>query len=121
MTAQHLRSIEAKAYVPSKDFPLAQRFYQDLGFTMEWATGEVALLRHGPCSFLLQNFHVADLANNFMMHLQVEDVDRWWAALQPVVLRYGVRCEAPSDKPWGMRDFALVDPSGVLWRIGQTL
>jgi uncharacterized glyoxalase superfamily protein PhnB len=29
--------------------------------------------------------------------------------------------EPPEDRPWGMRDFVLVDPTGVLWRIAQNL
>jgi uncharacterized glyoxalase superfamily protein PhnB len=24
------------------------------------------------------------------------------------------------EQPWGMRDFVLFDPCGVLWRIGQS-
>src|SRR5438094_892761 len=34
---------------------------------------------------------------------------------------FGISVEKPSDKPWGMRDFPLIDPSGVLWRIGERL
>jgi len=28
---------------------------------------------------------------------------------------------APQDPPWGIRDFCLVDPTSVLWRIGQSI
>ena len=31
------------------------------------------------------------------------------------------RQDALEDKPWGMREFAIVDPDGNLLRIGQTL
>jgi catechol 2,3-dioxygenase-like lactoylglutathione lyase family enzyme len=31
------------------------------------------------------------------------------------------RMDALADKPWGMREFAIVDPDGNLLRIGQTL
>ena len=31
------------------------------------------------------------------------------------------RLTAPVDQPWGMREFALVDPSGNLVRIGHDL
>ena len=27
----------------------------------------------------------------------------------------------PEDRPWRIRDFVLVDPSGVLWRVGQNI
>jgi len=56
-----------------------------------------------------------------MMHLLVADVDAWWAQIQQRDLanKYGVRAEPPEQRPWGMRDFIVVDPSGVLWRIAQ--
>jgi uncharacterized glyoxalase superfamily protein PhnB len=53
------------------------------------------------------------------MHLLVPDVDAWWADVQAkrIPERYGVHAEPPEDRPWGMRDFILFDPSGVMWRI----
>lgn len=58
-----------------------------------------------------------------MMHLLVEDVDAWWHRVREsdVVARYGVRVTDIQLQPWGMRDFALTDPSGVLWRIAQNV
>ena len=32
---------------------------------------------------------------------------------------YGVRAEPPGDRSWGMRDFTIAAPTGVLWRIAQ--
>ena len=119
----NLRAIEAKAYVPAQDFSLSRRFYRDLGFAEEWCAGDLALFRRDGAGFLLQNFHAPEHATNFQMHLLVTDVDAWWQSVQSsgVIDRYLVRAEAPEDRPWGMRDFVLFDPSGVLWRIGQSL
>jgi len=57
------------------------------------------------------------------MHILVEDVAAWWAHDQAKRLaeRYGVMTEPPADRPWGIRDFIIVDPTGVLWRIGQNV
>jgi len=57
------------------------------------------------------------------MHILVEDVAAWWAHVQAKRLaeRYGVMTEPPADRPWGIRDFIIVDPTGVLWRIGQNV
>jgi catechol 2,3-dioxygenase-like lactoylglutathione lyase family enzyme len=113
--------VEIKAFVPARDFALSKQFYQDLGFTVAWSSDDLAYVRHGNASFLLQNFYVADHAGNFMMHLQVEDVDAWWRHVerQAIASTYSVKTEPPADRPWGMRDFVLVDPTGVLWRIAQ--
>lgn len=116
-----LTAIEIKAFVPAKDFELSKRFYQDLGFDVAWSSEGLAYMRHGNTSFLLQTFH--ELPDNFMMHLLVQDVDSWWSHVedQDIVAKYGVMIEPVSDKPWGLRDFAISDPSYVLWRIGQSI
>lgn len=118
-----LNTIELKAFVPAKDFTLSQRFYQDLGFTMAWSDKDLACMEHGNTRFLLQNFYVKELADNFMMHLLVEDVDAWWAVVQErqIAENYGVRVLPPEQRPWQMRDFVVIDPSGVLWRIGEDM
>ena len=117
-----LTAVEIKAFVPAKDFELSKRFYQDLGFTVAWSSEDLAYIRHGHTSFLLQRFQ-EDAPDNFMMHLLVQDVDSWWSHVQDqdIVAKYGVMIEPVSDKPWGLRDFAISDPSYVLWRIGQNI
>ena len=116
-----LTAIEIKAFVPAKNFERSKSFYHDLGFTVAWSSDDLAYIRHGNASFLLQKFPQG--IENFMMHLLVKDVDAWWARVQDqgIVAKYGVMIEAISDKPWGLRDFAMSDPSSVLWRIGQNI
>jgi catechol 2,3-dioxygenase-like lactoylglutathione lyase family enzyme len=118
-----MTSLEIKAFVPSRDFELSKRFYRDLGFEVVWSSDDLANLRHGTSSFLLQKFYVKEQADNFMMHLLVKDVDAWWDHIQAqgIVAKYGVRAEPPDDRPWGLRDFPIIDPTGVLWRIGQNI
>ena len=123
MNTPDLRTVEIKAFVPARDMAVSLQFYRDLGFEAPWVSDELAYLYAGGCSFLLQKFFVAEHAGNFMMHLLVEDVDAWWSHVQAQRLaeRYGVRAQPPEDRPWQIRDFALTDPAGVLWRIGQNI
>jgi uncharacterized glyoxalase superfamily protein PhnB len=118
-----MESIEIKAFVPAKDFELSKRFYSDLGFDIEWVGEDMAYLHVGKSSFLLQRFYVKEHADNFMMHMLVQDVEAWWQRVvsQRLAERYGVRALPPEDRPWGIRDFVLNDPTGVLWRIGQVI
>lgn len=119
-----LRSVELKTFVPARDFELSKDFYQAMGFKPGWSDEQLAYFSHGEhCAFLLQNFYVKDQAENFVMHLLVEDVDAWWEQIQAARLdeRFGSRLVPPQDQPWGMRDFVVIDPSGVLWRIGQNI
>jgi catechol 2,3-dioxygenase-like lactoylglutathione lyase family enzyme len=118
-----LTAVEIKAFVPARDFNLSKQFYRDLGFDLAWSSDDLAYLHHGDCSFLLQNYYVKEHADNFMMHLLVDDVDAWWRHVeaQKIGSKYATKAEPPQDQPWGIRDFVLVDPTGVLWRIGQDI
>ena len=119
----NLKVTEIKAFVPSKDFELSKQFYKDLGFTMASEGGGIAYFHFGHVSFLLQDFCAVSFAENFMMHILVEDVNAWWNQVNEcgVIAKYGVKMTELEDQPWRMRDFCLYDPSGVLWRIGQNI
>jgi catechol 2,3-dioxygenase-like lactoylglutathione lyase family enzyme len=119
----NLATIEVKAFVPARDFELSKQFYQDLGFDMAWSSEDLAYFCHGDSAFLLQNHYVKEHADNFMMHLLVEDVEAWWRHFQAqkIDAKYGSKTEPPEDRPWGIRDFAVIDPTGVAWRIGQNI
>jgi uncharacterized glyoxalase superfamily protein PhnB len=116
-----LETVEIKAFIPAKDFELSKRFYQDLGFTLASTFDDVAYFHQGNTSFLLQNFYKKDFAENLMMHLLVIDLEAWWNHVQQqnIAGKYAVKIVPPAQQPWSMRDFVVIDPSGVLWRIGQ--
>jgi hypothetical protein len=120
-TMPNLAAIEVKAFVPAKDFGIAKRFYKDLGFELAWEDDHLAEFRHGRARFLLQNFFNETHAANFMMHLLVEDVDAWWSKFSGdgIAGKYGVSAQPSENHPGNMRDFTFVDPTGVLWRVGQ--
>ena len=118
-----MTTIEAKAYVPAKDFALSKRFYQDLGFDLVWSSDDLAYLPTRQLQLPLAEFLQEEHADNFMMHLLVKDVEAWWqhVEVQGLPAKYGVMVEPPADRSWGIRDFVVVDPTGVLWRIGQNI
>lgn len=118
----NLNVTEIKAFVPAKDFALAKQFYQDMGFTLASDTHGVAYFYRGNSSFLLQDFYEPVHCENFMMHLLVEDARAWQAQLKDkLVDKYSCAVSEVVEQPWGMLDFTVTDPSGVLWRIGQNI
>ncbi|MGH8321360.1 MAG: VOC family protein [Gammaproteobacteria bacterium] len=119
----NMTTVEIKAFIPARDYELSKRFYTDLGFTPAFSSNDLSYLHAGKSSFLLQNFYQKELCENLMMHLLVEDVEAWWQHVltQRLAERYSVRVNPPEDRPWGIRDFTIDDPSGVLWRIGQNI
>jgi uncharacterized glyoxalase superfamily protein PhnB len=121
MTKPNLTAIEIKAFVPAKDFELSMKFYESLGFTRASVFEDIAYFHCGDLSFLLQDFFVREHADNFQMHFLVENVDDWYKKAREVAERFNVKIGEPEDRPWAMRDFTLFDPSGVLWRIAQSI
>lgn len=115
-------TLDLKPFVPAKNFALSRQFYLDLGFSENWGYDQVAELQLGSHRFLLQNFYVKELAENFMMHLMVEDADVWWVHIRETGLlekyKPGV-AKPPTLQPWGLRVLYLSDPSGVLWHIAD--
>ncbi len=119
----NLAAVEIKAFVPASDFALSKAFYVELGFEIPWSSEDMAYIRHGQTSFLLQSFNESEFIKNFQMHLLVENVDNWHSHVvsSDIAARYGVAVGEPQDQPWAMRDFTLFDPSGVLWRVAQNI
>ncbi|MCH2157158.1 MAG: VOC family protein [Oleiphilaceae bacterium] len=119
----NLNTIEIKAFIPSKDFEVSKAFYEDLGFKKASDSDGVAYFHFGNTSFLLQDFYAKAQTENFMMHLLVEDISSWHESVMKsgVVEKYSVDVSEITEQPWGMLDFALYDPSGVLWRFGQNV
>ncbi|BBB30448.1 conserved hypothetical protein [Neptunomonas japonica JAMM 1380] len=119
----NLKTLEIKAFVPAKDFEISKQFYSELGFTKASDSDGVAYFHKGRCSFLLQDFYEKVYAENFMMHLLVEDIHSWHKQVEVsgVAKKYDVKVSDIVEQPWGMLDFTLHDPSGVLWRFGENI
>ncbi len=111
-----------RPFVPARDFGLSKRFYQALGFTATLEEPPIAVLKLGSFSFILQDFHVAALAENFMVQMLVRDVTAFWRGLDVdrLVVEFGVKPpKPPALQPWGMKVGFIHDPSSVLWHVAE--
>ncbi len=119
----NLETIEIKAFVPARDLAQSLAFYKALGFEVAMESDDLAYLSHGKTAFLLSHFYNPEHANNFVMQMLVANADDWYQNVleSGVVAGFSVRTSPPDDRPWGIRDFTLIDPTGVLWRIGHVI
>jgi predicted enzyme related to lactoylglutathione lyase len=110
-------------FVPSgADFKLALAFFAELGFEKAWEHDGLAGLRFSGAYFMLQDIDVPEWQRNQMITLEVEDLDAYWAELEPkdLAARFaGVKLKPPTDFPWG-REVHIIDPAGVCWHVRQT-
>ena len=112
-----------RPFVPAKDFEISKQFYVDIGFAVEPLGDSIAAMHIGSHSFLLQNYYVKEWADNFVMHMFVDDLDAWWEHLTSLNLasRYGVRSlRAPKLQSWGLTVAFMFDPGRVLWHIAAS-
>ena len=112
--------------LPSRSVDDTLAFYRRLGFdgTIWGAPYSYAILRRGTVElhfFTHQELRPAE--SNAGCYIRVSDVESIYRAFALAELsRTGIpRQDALEDNPWGMREFAIVDPDGNLIRIGQTL
>jgi hypothetical protein len=111
-----------RPFVPAKNFEVSKRFYADLGFRVEPLGDTLAEMHLGIHSFLLQDYYVEDWAGNFVMHMLVTNLGRWWKHLASLDLasHYGVESpREPKLQSWGLIVAYVFDPSGVLWHVAE--
>jgi hypothetical protein len=109
-----------RPFLPSKNFEVSKLFYTRLGFSIESEWDDGALLTLGNSSFILSDFYLKELAENFMMQLIVPDLDEWWRHIQASKLpeTFGVfPPKAPKLEPWGLTVAYFYDPSLVIWHV----
>ncbi|MES2623879.1 MAG: hypothetical protein V4628_01250 [Pseudomonadota bacterium] len=108
-----------RPFVPSgKDYALAKAFFLDIGFVDNWSDEALCELQFGDAKFLLQNFQHEEMQKNFMVYVNVDDLDAFYEHLVKLDLsrKYpGVKCSRPEKRPWGIRELHLIDPAGVCW------
>ena len=114
--------------LPARELDETRAFYERLGFkTIGWwpdaAGGYAILMRDG---LELQFFAFAELRpgeNYAGCYWRVDDVDALYVVCRELGLpTTGIpRLSALENKPWGMREFAIVDPNGNLVRVGRRL
>jgi len=114
--------------LPARDLPETRMFYERLKFEVRgwWpdAFGGYAILVRGDLT--MHFFHhsgLSPLENYAGCYWRVADVDALHADAQAAGLqKTGTpRVTEPEAKPWGMREFAIIDPSGNLVRVGESL
>ena len=115
---------EILTFIPSGPYyDQAIRFYQEIGFQIDWKSDTESILNKDGLRFILQNLSDNWGKGNFMMVLEVEDLDDWWDMLtgRDLESKYpGVKLKPPMDYPWGKREIHLIDPCNVLWHISTS-
>jgi hypothetical protein len=117
-----LNALALLPFVPSgSDYEGSRRLFADLGFEEVSENNGYAAFRNGNAQFILQKFDDEKFASNFMIRIEVANLDAWWQAVSEKQLdaKYsGFRINPPANFPWG-REVNFIDLAGVCWHIGE--
>jgi catechol 2,3-dioxygenase-like lactoylglutathione lyase family enzyme len=112
--------------LPCRSVSATTEFYRQLGFQggAHEFNSEYAIFRRGAIELHFFTHRELVPADSFAgCYIRVRDVQGIYEGCSAVGLpsRGLPRMDRLEEKPWGMREFAVVDPDGNLVRIGQVI
>jgi catechol 2,3-dioxygenase-like lactoylglutathione lyase family enzyme len=129
MNATVARLLRGAPYFPVIDVAAAGTYYTELlGFNLEYSAGdppEFAVYSRSNCPIMFRKVPVATAiqpneaqGGTWDIFYWVDQVDRLYAELdgKGVDVVY-----APIDQPYGVREFAIRDPSGYVLGFGESM
>ena len=115
-----MKVLQIRTFVPSKDFEVSKKFYQDLGLEILWQNEELAEIGTPTQNFFLQKYYNEEWANNFMLQMFVDDLDALFNTAKPLIEKYeGTKIRDIFEADYG-RTFHLIGPAGELWHLTET-
>ena len=85
-----MKFISLQPFVPSgSDFENSKKFFQELGFNINWDAGDYIGFENNGCKFILQKFNNKDFAENLMITVDVTNVDEFRKEVIEKQLRCG--------------------------------
>ena len=106
------------AILPVSDLDAAQAFFTRLGFALDADHGDYRMMSDGQGAELHLNGAVSEwlvpTRNPFGLYLHRRDVDGLAEAFEGEIIGDG----RAAERAWGMYEFALNGPDGVLVRVG---
>ena len=114
---------DIKVYVPAINFSHCHAFYEALGWKTNWNHSGLAEMELGGVRFFLQDYYQKDWAENFMLYINVPDVDVWYSHVSEVLASGQfpkARARAPQKMDYGDTVSHVWDPSGVLLHFAQS-
>ena len=112
--------------LPCRSVGATTEFYRRLGFEggAHEFNAEYAILRRGAIELhFFTHRELVPAASSAGCYIRVADVENIYRAFSVNDFpKSGIpRMERVEDKPWGLREFSIVDPDGNLLRVGQII
>ncbi|HEX9513295.1 MAG TPA: hypothetical protein VF939_22545 [Puia sp.] len=112
-----MKILSLEPFVPSgSNFEASKQFFQELGFTINWAVDGYIGFECDGCRFILQQYDNTEFAQNYMLSVKVSSVDEFRKNVLDKKLpeKYGIRIGQITQMPYG-REVNIIDIAGVCW------
>ena len=116
-----MKFLSLAPFVPSgDDMETSKKLFIELGFTVSWDAGDYVGFEKDGCRFILQKFTNRQFAENFMVNVSVDDVEKFYAEVIEKQLpeKFGIRISPPTPMPYG-KESNIIDLAGVCWHFVQ--
>ena len=115
--------LSLEPFVPSgSNFESAKQLFQELGFSINWDSGDYIGFQRDECRFILQKFNNKEFAENFMLSVKISSADEFCKEVinKKLVERFGIRIGKPTKQPYGI-EVNLIDMAGVCWHFVEQI
>ena len=109
--------LSLQPFVPSgSNFGRSKEFFQELGFNIKWDAGDYIGFERDGCKFILQKYDNTEFAQNFMITVNVNNVEEFRKSVIEKKLpeKFGIRIGKPTEQPYG-KEVNIIDIAGVCW------
>ena len=107
--------------LPMRDKGLTKTYYQQLGFTISADYGDYLIIQKEAIEIHFFAFAALDPLTNYgQVYIRTNDIDHLYQSFQENEVI--IHPNAPlAEKPWGQKEFSLLDPDHNLLTFGQSI
>ena len=107
--------------LPMRNKENTKTYYQQLGFTISADYGDYLIIQKDSIEIHFFSFAELDPLTNYgQVYIRTNDIDQLYQTVQEN--KVAIHPNAPlAEKPWGQKEFALLDPDHNLLTFGQPL
>lgn len=112
-----MKFLSLAPFVPSGNkFEESKQFFQELGFSLNWESEDLASFGRDGCFFILQHFELKEFAENFMLTVSISSAAEFHEMVtqKQLVERFGIKLGNISQQPYG-KEVNIIDIAGVCW------
>lgn len=112
-----MQFLSLEPFVPSgNNFEKSKELFQELGFIINWDSGDYVGFEKDGCKFILQNFNNIEFAQNFMLSVKISNAEEFWMDIieRKLPEKFGIYVGKPTQQPYG-KEVNIIDIAGVCW------